>query len=400
MTILTESSLASMHVTVSWNSDTVQHMEHFHAADVNMWRDIFPEPVKDRLYGSRLGDVVSHSFKASEITGTDSSYPLSLPLHHWQPPTKNNMLLQPMAGRYYPQGFLHGVAGVYPQTVTPMRVVSSSADSFTVDLNHPLNSRQIEVMIRLEDVSQPRIERGGRCSDRLMDVLENGPGMQARIATNPITFDRNTAYERFDPGNDKLFYAAPRMVSHIDSQAKEHLTSIVSRLLQPGNKVLDLMASVDSHLPPDHDMEVTGIGMNRKEMAANRDLTEYMTYDLNEDPTLPFPDRSFDAVVCNLSIEYLIMPEEVIRETARVLKRSGIFLVSFSNRWFPPKVTRLWTELHEFERMGYVVQLCWPYYDMLHTYSYRNWPRPISDKHFPAITLSDPLYVVSGRARA
>lgn len=399
MAILTDSSLARMNYTVSWNSDNIHHSEYFHAADVNMWRDIFPEPISSKLLGSKTGDVISHSFTANEIIGRNSSSPLSLPMHHWQPPSDNNLSFPPMAGRYYPQGFLHGVSGVYPQSATPMRVISANPDTFTVDLNHPLNGRQIEVMIGIEDIYQPPKERGGHCSDRLTDILENGPGMEARIATNPIMFDRKKAYQRFDPADDRAFYTASRMVSHIDSRASEHLTSLTGRFLQPGTKVLDLMASVDSHLPPDHGLQVTGLGMNKQEMAANRNLSEYLTYDLNEDPKIPFPDRSFDAVLCNLSIEYLIMPEEVLRETARVLKPSGIIVVSFSNRWFPPKVTSLWTELHEFERMGYVLQLCWPYYDKLQTFSYRNWPRPTTDKHFPEMLTSDPLYVVTGRVR-
>lgn len=396
---LTDSSLARMLFTVSWNSDNAHHTEHFYAGDVNMWRDIFPEPLRRKLLGSKPGDAISQSFTANEIISGNSSSPLSLSINQWQPLSLNKLSFPPMPGRYYPQGFLHGVSGIYPQTTTPMRVISANAETFTVDLNHPLNGRQIEVTINIEKISQPPKERGGRCNDRLLDILDNGPGMQARIATSPITFNRETAYQRSAPGDDRIFYKEPRMVSHIDSQADEHLASIIGRFTQPSAKVLDLMASVDSHLPADHELEVTGIGMNKKEMAANRDLAEYLTYDLNEDPTIPFPDRSFDAVLCNLSIEYLIKPEKIIKETARVLKPSGTFLVSFSNRWFPPKVTRLWTELHEFERMGYVLQLCWPHYEKLETFSYRNWPRPTSDKHFPEMMTSDPLYAVMGRVR-
>lgn len=398
MITLTDSSLATMHFIMAWQSDDASHEEHYLAADVNMWRDIFPDALRRKLLGSRPGDTVSHSLIATEIFRGNTKNIVALPLRHWQPPFGNKSIVPPLAGRYYPQGFVRGASGIYPQTLSPMRVVSVNSDTFTVDLNHPLSGRKLGVAIKIEAISQTRKERGGRCSDRLMDMLENGPGMQARLAGNPIMFDRVKAFQRADPEDDRMFYTAPRMVSHMDDQAREHLTSLIGCFLKPGNRVLDLMASVDSHLPPHHGLEVTGLGMNGEEMAANPDLALSIVHDLNDDPLLPFPDRSFDVVLCNLSIEYLTKPEIVVRETARVLQPAGTLLVSFSNRWFPPKVTRIWTELHEFERMGFVLQLCWPHYTNLRTFSFRNWPRPSSDKHFPEMTAGDPLYVVAGEA--
>lgn len=400
MITLTDSSSAGMHLIATWASDDTVHEEHYHAADVNMWRDIFPPALRQKLLGCRPGDEVLHSCSASEIVGARPVPPLSLPRHSWQPPAALIPAVEPLSGRYYPQGFLQGVAGVYPQTLTPMRVVAVNFATVTVDLAHPLNGKKLDFTIRVEDVSPLRKERGGRCSYRLLEMLENGPGMQGRVAGNPMTFDREKAFLRSDPADDRMFYAAPRMVSHIDRRASEHLASVSKRFLAPGGKVLDLMASVDSHLPVDHGLKVTGLGMNSEEMAANPNLAKYSVHDLNVDPGLPYPDKSFDAVICNLSIEYLTNPEKVVQETARVLKPSGILLVSFSNRWFPPKVTRLWAELHEFERMGLVLQLCWPHYENLHTFSYRNWPRPASDRHFSNMQASDPLYVVTGRARS
>ncbi|SDX33759.1 hypothetical protein [Thiocapsa roseopersicina] len=47
---------------------------------------------------------------------------------------------------------------------------------------------------------------------------------------------------------------------------------------------------------------------------------------------------------------------EVFREVARVLKSGGRFILTFSNRWFPPKVIRIWQELHEYERLALVLE--------------------------------------------
>ena len=64
-------------------------------------------------------------------------------------------------------------------------------------------------------------------------------------------------------------------------------------------------------------------------------------------PLLPFEVARFDAVVCTVSVEYLTRPLEVFAEVRRVLKPGGRFITTFSNRWFPPKVIRIWQELHE-----------------------------------------------------
>ena len=39
-----------------------------------------------------------------------------------------------------------------------------------------------------------------------------------------------------------------------------------------------------------------------------------MVHDLNKDPSLPFPDAAFDAVICAVSIDYMKGPREVLAE--------------------------------------------------------------------------------------
>ena len=46
----------------------------------------------------------------------------------------------------------------------------------------------------------------------------------------------------------------------------------------------------------------------------------------------------------------------MLAEVARVLKPDGRFIVTFSNRWFPPKAIRVWEMLHEYERIGLVLE--------------------------------------------
>jgi SAM-dependent methyltransferase len=95
----------------------------------------------------------------------------------------------------------------------------------------------------------------------------------------------------------------------------------------------------------------------------------------------------------------LVHPFEVFDEVARVLRPDGRFILTFSNRWFAPKAIRVWPELHEFERMGMVLEyfLKSGKYRRLETYSLRGLPRPENDKYFGKLYYSDPVYAVWGR---
>jgi SAM-dependent methyltransferase len=202
---------------------------------------------------------------------------------------------------------------------------------------------------------------------------------------------------RMDEVDDSRFYQKPRMVQHLDRQTLTLVNNLYRRLIPKGAVVLDLMASHDSHL---QGMELAGVrllGMNREELAANRAGTDYIIHDLNREPTLPYADDSLDAVVCSASVEYLIYPEAILAEVKRVLRPGGLFVASFSNRWFPTKSIRIWSDLHEFERVGMVTQwLQQTGFDKLATYSARGWPRPSDDAHANTTTRCDPVYAVWG----
>jgi ubiquinone/menaquinone biosynthesis C-methylase UbiE len=139
--------------------------------------------------------------------------------------------------------------------------------------------------------------------------------------------------------------------------------------------------------------------MNAEEMKNNPQLTEHVVHDLNEKPRLPFEDATFDRVICTVSVEYMTQPVAVFDEIARVLKPDGILMHTFSNRWFPPKAIKLWTELHEFERMGLVLEYFHRSgkFNNLQTFSTRGWDRPETDKYYPDMPQSDPVFAVWGQ---
>ena len=172
------------------------------------------------------------------------------------------------------------------------------------------------------------------------------------------------------------------------------------QLLKDGMRVLDLMSSWQSHIPTGVRLgKLTGLGLNSEELEKNNDLNDRVVHDLNANPVLPFESGEYDAVICTVSVEYLTQPEVVFNELARVLRPNGFLIVTFSNRRFSPKVIRIWEQLHEFERMGLVLEYFQntENFKDLKTYSVRGLPRPWGDKYFPEKPYSDPIYAVWGR---
>lgn len=242
------------------------------------------------------------------------------------------------------------------------------------------------------------MERGGTMRD-WPEILGSGPGMQGQWLDRPTEYFLDAPFERQDSSPDRVFYEAPRLIQHLDATARAQVTELYNRLIPSSASVLDLMSSWVSHLPDDLRVDqLVGLGMNSDELEQNHRLTERLVHDLNTDPELPFPTNTFDAVICTVSVEYLTRPLEVFEELARVLRPGGIAVMTFSNRWFQPKVIRIWTELHEFERMGLVME----YFNQtdrfinIETWSPRGLPRPYDDKYYSDLPYSDPVYAVWG----
>lgn len=165
---------------------------------------------------------------------------------------------------------------------------------------------------------------------------------------NPFVSMGKDKFARLDSAPDSEFYTDPRFVEHVDENAVKSMTAYIDQFLEPGDTVLDLCSSWTSHISPgkkrELDLKVSGLGMNQKELEANAILTDWTVMDLNKDsPKLPYGDASFDKVLCQLSIDYLTRPLDVMREVSRVLKPNGKVAILFSNRLFIQKAVGLWT---------------------------------------------------------
>ena len=158
-------------------------------------------------------------------------------------------------------------------------------------------------------------------------------------------------FQRQDESADEHFYSQPRFVTHIDDATISNLTGFYREQIAPGSRVLDLMSSWISHLPEGVDYaQVSGLGMNAAELAANPRLNHSCVQDLNITPTLPFSDNAFDAVLITVSIQYLIKPVEVMTEISRCLAPGGQCIVAMSHRLFPTKAIQAFQVLPPADR--------------------------------------------------
>jgi FKBP-type peptidyl-prolyl cis-trans isomerase 2 len=398
---ISEDVLATIEFNVSYKHNGIRHHDGYYGQRINLWRDLLPAQLYEAVQGKRAGDQVEleiepHTWVAARDEGKI-----------YEVPQDRISALSPQAdpvhlrfGRFYPLGVLKNIAGVFPNNLTPFRCISANGAGIKADANHPLTEKSIQFKAIIRNVREKFEEHGGTSIDWIETAL-SGPGMQARVNGEPTDFFAGRPFRRSDENEDRLFYDRPRMVNHIDAAAAGILRQLYGKRIPPRSAVLDLMSSWVSHLPEELPLKsLTGLGMNRQELEANDRLTDYVVHDLNANPRLPFHDKDFDAVICSLSIEYLTRPFEIFEEINRVLKPGGIFIVTFSNRWFPPKAIHIWSELHEFERMGLVLEffLKSGQYENLQTYSMRGLPRPQDDKYYSQILFSDPVYAVWGNS--
>ena len=204
----------------------------------------------------------------------------------------------------------------------------------------------------------------------------------------------STAFRRQDETPDEDFYRLPRFVTHIDDGAIGAVTGLYREFFPAGGRILDLMSSWVSHLPPEVEYgQVVGLGLNRAELERNSRLSGFVVQNLNTAPTLPFGDGSFDAAGITVSVDYLTRPVEVLRDLGRVLVPGGPVVISFSNRCFPSKAVAVWHRLDDAGHLALVERYLkeagtWEHFEQLNRS-----PRVAGRRK------GDPLFAVVGRAK-
>ena len=208
--------------------------------------------------------------------------------------------------------------------------------------------------------------------------------------------------QRYDESSDFMFYAQPRFVKHIDDDAIKALTkyygTVFPSVPKEGDEpvaLLDVCSSWISHYPAEYvasdNLKISGLGMNEDELKKNPILTDYAVRDLNEDPTLPYEDNTFDVVTNAVSVDYLTKPLEMMKEVQRVLKPGGLAVMSFSNRCFPTKAVSVWTATGDLDHIWIVGS----YFHFAGGFA-----RLVAEDISPKPGKTDPMYVVFARKEA
>ena len=196
-------------------------------------------------------------------------------------------------------------------------------------------------------------------------------------------------FAREDSGDDELFYLQPRLVKHIDEPACAALTDYYARALPTGGDILDLMSSYASHLPAEAVYgRVVGLGMNMRELEENEQLSERHVHNLNTHPVMPFAERTFDACILAVSVQYLTRPVEVFSDVVRVLNPDAILAISFSNRMFATKAVALWRSISDADHARLL---------QIYLRAAGGYQNLTFEDLSPAPEKSDPIYLVSAR---
>jgi SAM-dependent methyltransferase len=399
--VLDDHSLATVTLGISWADDRASHENYLHVDRFSVFReaDALPEEIAGAIAGMGQGAMLSTSVADTyDIGAWVETRQLRATPSHFDCHHRPGLMVIPRMGRFYPQGFFHKLPGIFEDAIMPARIVELNPQRLLVDLNHPMARFPFQVHLRIDEVLSGYDRRGGGCQAPLHELTQYS-GLAASLISGKLTDfgDDAKGRGRIDEAEDSGFYQKPRMVQHLDKQALKLVNALYRRLIPRGAAVLDLMASYDSHLQGTQLEGLSVLGLNKAELTANSAATAFTVHDLNQDPSLPYPDDCLDAIVCTASIEYLIYPEHVLAEVKRVLRPRGLFVCCFSNRWFPSKAIRVWSDLHEFERVGMVTQwLQQTGFAKLATYSAKGWPRPSDDPHTGRTARCDPVYAVWG----
>ncbi len=167
-------------------------------------------------------------------------------------------------------------------------------------------------------------------------------------------------YQRLkeDNNKDSVFYASPRLVNHLDHSFRARLTNLYFQRINSDSIILDLMSSWNSHLPENIDYHrVIGHGLNIIELENNKRLDSFWVQDLNISQTLPLDKESIDVILIVASWQYLQYPEALTLELTRVARPNSQIIISFSNRAFWTKATRVWIESSDIERLDYIINV-------------------------------------------
>ncbi|WP_338667252.1 hypothetical protein [Pseudodesulfovibrio methanolicus] len=352
MTVFNDNAIGALEFTVTWQRDGEQHEEWFLGRRVNPVNDIFPRGMREALEGKRAGESVAFTYAPRLcIPRRRDSLVLRLTRDRLRPKTVSGEPIIPRMGRFYPQGHIDGLLDVYPDTLTPFRLVGLDDETFTADRNHPLADVPVTIEAKIQYLEERDTGTYGSLTHWREATCDWGPGMQALLDGEPPDFFHPAFFDRAADLGEDFRPPAP------DAAALRNYRRILGRFVKPGMRVLDL--SPDSERP-------TG---------------------------------QYDAAACLCSLEYMDRPVDILRYVAYFLPPGAPVVLAFTEAFDPDRAIRGWRELHPFERMGLALEYLRMagFTEGLGTVSMRNDWRDREDPAFLKTKgVSDPVFAAYG----
>ena len=355
MIVFNDNTIGAIEFTVTWEKDGLAHEEWFLGRKFNPVNDVFPRGMREALEGKQAGESVTMTYEPRMcIPRHKDSLVQTFGLDRLRRKTVDGRPVIPLEGRFYPQGHINGLLDVYPDTLTPFRLIELDDDTFTADRNHPLANIPVTITATIQHVEERATGTYGSLTHWRETTCDWGPGMQAMFDGEPTTFFHPGFFDRVD--NSDTEFAPPAM----DETARSNMEAIQARLIKPDMRVLDF-----------------SLGTTR-------------------------PEGRYDAAVCTCSVEYMTRPVDILRYVVHFLEPGAPVVFGFTNRYAPDRVIRGWTELHEFERMGLALEYL-RVADLLEnagTMSMRNDWREENDPRFLETKgVSDSVFVAYGHRK-
>ena len=397
--VVQHDSTIAARIGIHWQGLDCNFHDWSYLSSIHLSRDLLPPQIESRLPGLVTGDEISHVFKAGELRKRQSSLIYNnIPANRFQPPISDQTALNPSIGRFYPSDYFRDIRDIYQGNCLSCRISDIQDGKLSIDCNHPLASKTVEMMVRIESIKKTGAEHGGRCKDIVALCCDHGPGMQDSLPGQDTDFWTGNPFNRPDAGNDSEFFSVPSLQPYWDRTALTQLSLLYRQLIPENAQILDLMAGVHSPLQ-EADIKPSAVicaGLNGEELEHNPLCTQAEIVDVNTIYALPFQTGQFDVVLIHAAIEYVINPPLLMTEVQRVLKPAGRIIISFSNRSVSEKAIQLWSGADEFERPAIVLAYlrnC-AGFSGFNSYSMRGLLRANDDSLAHKRPYSDPVYAV------
>lgn len=122
--VVDEHGLAAVTLSANWADERATHEDQLHVEHFSVWReaDLLPPEIGTRIPGMRAGDEAKVALSSGQaVSPWDAAKQLSTKPAHFDHHHRPGSEVDPLLGRFYPQGFLHGAMGIFDDAVEPAR---------------------------------------------------------------------------------------------------------------------------------------------------------------------------------------------------------------------------------------------------------------------------------------